>query len=196
MGHSPEKDTCPWELYACQRSPLLGSRIVHPNVQEVKGGRRLARKNRELCKHAKEAYLRWKQGKVAQKTIEILFECAGIGLGKPEPTCSWIWWDTWRATRRASTDNLVSKRKTRENVGLLLNVSAYIEECMSAYIGTPVNIWNLKCILGCGEHWTQEKVVVRAVKLVTYSVKGSAWLCIDWRTGFVRWQFLIIKCVG
>lgn len=39
---------------------------------------------------------------------------------------------------------------------------------MSMCIGALVNIWNLKCILGYGEHWTQEEVVVRAVKLVKF----------------------------
>lgn len=53
-----------------------------------KSGRRPACMNRELCKHAKKAYLRWKQGKVTQRTIKILSDCAGIGLGKPESTCS------------------------------------------------------------------------------------------------------------
>lgn len=46
---------------------------------------------RELHKQAKEAHLRWKQSKVTQKIIEILSKCGGIGLGKPEPTCSCIW---------------------------------------------------------------------------------------------------------
>lgn len=53
-----------------------------------KGGRRPAWMKRELLKHAKEVYLRCKQGKVTQRTIDILSQCAGIGLGKPEPTCS------------------------------------------------------------------------------------------------------------
>lgn len=56
-----------------------------------KGGRRPAWIKRELHKQAKEAHLRWKQSKVTQKIIEILSKCAGIGLGKLEPTCSCIW---------------------------------------------------------------------------------------------------------
>lgn len=39
---------------------------------------------------------------------------------------------------------------------------------------------------------TELKVVVRAVKLGTYSTEDSAWPRIDCRTGFVGWQCLII----
>lgn len=53
-----------------------------------------------------------------QSMIEILPKNSGMGIGKLKYIWDWIWWRTYRATRRASV-NVSSKRKPRESLGLL-----------------------------------------------------------------------------
>jgi len=47
------------------------------------------------------------------RNIEMLSECAGIGLGKAKPAWSWIWSGMWRTTRKAPTGKS-AVRKSRE----------------------------------------------------------------------------------
>lgn len=53
----------------------------------------------------------------------MLYDCAGVELGKPNSIFSWECQRVWRATRRVSTR---IKRKARENVVLLLSGAVHL----------------------------------------------------------------------
>ena len=53
-----------------------------------------------------------------RKDMETIFECAGLGKTKSPRNC--VWWGTWRASTGLQSC-ISTKRKARENTGLLLS---------------------------------------------------------------------------
>lgn len=123
MSYGLGKKTVPGKLFDFQRSPP-NSRLVHPKGRKSsKSSRRPTCMNKELLtelKHYKEAYKRRKQGQVTQRNTVLCAACrhviritkAHLELNLARNT---------KGREKGFYKYISRKRKTWENVGLLLN---------------------------------------------------------------------------
>lgn len=82
MGYGPEQKTGPGALADFQGFPPPDSRMVHPNRNSSKSGKRPAQMKKELLTkliHEKAAYERWQQGQMTQEEYRDTLSMQGQG---------------------------------------------------------------------------------------------------------------------